>query len=88
MGEDMHVYLNQGVLRVVLVVESREQNEELLGSLFGHLGEWFDANAQHLADTPELDGGSWRLHEDLFQIPSSTADMPQPGDTFPEGWLS
>lgn len=89
-----HVYLNHGVLKVVLVVEDKNQNSELLGSFFEHMSEWFSENAEHLVMAPELDGASWRLHEAIIHTstdPAQSNELPEitdPGDTFPEDWLS
>jgi hypothetical protein len=84
------VYLNQGTLRLVFVVENREQNRELLDSLFTHMGVWFEENAHHLADAPEMDGASWRLHQEIIGTFAPT-DLPGAediSDTFPEEWGS
>lgn len=72
---DQLVYLNMGTLKLVFVVDDRQQNRDLLSSLFEHMGKWFEENAEHLADAPEMDGSSWRLHEEIIEKP--TLELPE-----------
>lgn len=88
--DEKQVYLNIGTMRLVFVVDSREQNRELLSSLFEHMGKWFTENVEHLADAPELEGSSWRLHEEVIErtqdTPTELPEIGEIGDTFPEEW--
>lgn len=87
---EVQVYLNQGLLKVVFVVEGKEQNRELLNSLFDHMGKWFDEHGDHIAMVPEMDGSSWRIHDDIIDTgPSDTEGLPdvtEIPDFLPREW--
>lgn len=89
--EGQQVFLNSGTLKLIFVVDSREHNRVLLASLFEHMSKWFEENAQYLADSPEMDGSSYRLHEEIIDRSTDTSmelpEIEELGDTFPEDWL-